>query len=178
MKNYKKVIDKKEFILPESKIIIRKDGMSYYNPTEEMILEDGWVEYIEPEIVKTEEDLLNEEKTMLISKISQYDSSENINEFYIDENKLWLNKSTRLSLKLRFDTELKHKKTTTTLWHNGISFTLKLEEAMNLIDKIELYASMCYDITQQHIANVKRLNNIDDVKNYDYKTGYPEKVRI
>ena len=32
-----------------NKIVITKDGMTTTNPTEEMILADGWVEYTEPE---------------------------------------------------------------------------------------------------------------------------------
>lgn len=31
-----------------NRIVISKDGMHTYNPTEEMILADGWVEYIPP----------------------------------------------------------------------------------------------------------------------------------
>lgn len=31
-----------------NEIVIRKDGMNTYNPTEEMILADGWVEYVPP----------------------------------------------------------------------------------------------------------------------------------
>ena len=45
-----------------SEIVITKDGMTTTNPTEEMILADGWVEYIEPEPTpapeKTEEEKL------------------------------------------------------------------------------------------------------------------------
>ena len=43
---------------------------------------------------------------------------------------------------------------------------------------IELYASACYDNTQAHVANVKSLENIEDVQNYDYRVGYPEKLRF
>ena len=178
MKTYKKVIDKKEVVLPEYKIIIRKDGMATYNPTEEMILEDGWVEYIEPEIVKTEEELLNEEKTILIDQISQYDSSENVNVFYIGENKLWFSKYNRLSLKMRFNAELESGKNTTILWSDGISFDLSLDRAIYILNEIEIYASSCYDKTQQHIANVKKMENIEDVKSYDYKQGYPDVLRF
>jgi hypothetical protein len=31
-----------------NRIVISKDGMHTYNPTEEMILADGWVEYVAP----------------------------------------------------------------------------------------------------------------------------------
>ena len=40
-------------IKTRNQIVIRKDGMNTYNPTEEMILADGWVEYAGP----TEEEL-------------------------------------------------------------------------------------------------------------------------
>lgn len=35
-------------IKSRNQIVIRKDGMNTYYPTEEMILADGWVEYIPP----------------------------------------------------------------------------------------------------------------------------------
>ena len=44
---------------------------------------------------------------------------------------------------------------------------------MRMLCQIEIYASKCYDNTQLHISNVKRLNNIDDIKKYDYRIGYP-----
>ena len=33
-------------IKPANRIVIKKDGMQIFNPSEEMILADGWVEYI------------------------------------------------------------------------------------------------------------------------------------
>ena len=33
-------------IKPANRIVIKKDGMQIFNPSEEMILTDGWVEYI------------------------------------------------------------------------------------------------------------------------------------
>ena len=42
MKLYEKIIDGKQHCKPANKIIIVKDGMQTFNPTEEMLLEDGW----------------------------------------------------------------------------------------------------------------------------------------
>ena len=42
MKLYEKIIDGKQHCKPANKIIIIKDGMQTFNPTEEMLLEDGW----------------------------------------------------------------------------------------------------------------------------------------
>ena len=43
---------------------------------------------------------------------------------------------------------------------------------------LEFYASTCYDNTQRHISNVNKLENINEVKDYDYKSGYPEKLKF
>ena len=42
MKLYEKIIDGKQHCKPANKIIIIKDGMQTFNPTEEMLLEDDW----------------------------------------------------------------------------------------------------------------------------------------
>jgi hypothetical protein len=39
-------------------IVIRKDGRVTYNPTEEMVLADGWVEYVIPEPKPIPEEVL------------------------------------------------------------------------------------------------------------------------
>lgn len=46
MKQYVKVINGLSVIRTRKQIVIQKDGMNTYNPTEEMILADGWVEYV------------------------------------------------------------------------------------------------------------------------------------
>lgn len=43
---------------------------------------------------------------------------------------------------------------------------------------IELYASACYDVTQMHLAAINGLTSVEEVKNYDYLAGYPEKLRF
>jgi hypothetical protein len=55
---------------------------------------------------------------------------------------------------------------------------LELDRARKMLGHIELYASKCYDNTQAHIANVKAIGDIDALKAYDYRTGYPEKLRF
>jgi hypothetical protein len=47
MKRYIKEINGKKTIKYANKIVIIKNGFQIINPTEEMILEDGWEEYIE-----------------------------------------------------------------------------------------------------------------------------------
>jgi hypothetical protein len=79
---------------------------------------------------------------------------------------------------LRFNSELAMKKENTTLWYNGISFTLPLDTAIQMLYALEVYASECYDNTQAHLANVAKLDTLDAVLEYDYTAGYPDKLHF
>lgn len=50
--------------------------------------------------------------------------------------------------------------------------------ALDMLDGIELYASACYDVTQMHLAAVDGLASVEELKNYDYTSGYPEKIKF
>jgi hypothetical protein len=174
MKKYVKEIEGKKVYKTRQQIVISKNGMSTYNPTEEMILSDGWVEYVYIEHEKTIEEYKNEK----INEIKHYDESSLVNEFYIQGLPVWLDKTTRVGLKLRFESEIAMGKTETSLWYDDIQFPLQLENAMQMLFAIELYASACYDNTHYHISRVNVLENIEDIKNYDYTIGYPEKLQF
>ena len=176
MKLYEKIIDGKQHCKPANKIVIVKDGMQTFNPTEEMLLADGWKVHEPIPYEPTEEEILNREKEYKIEEILRHDSSPEVNGFYIEGREMWLDKATRVGLKLRFDAELASGQTNTTLWYEGTPFNLELTNAVQMLNAIELYASACYDNTQSHIANVKSMETIDDIKHYDYRIGYPDKL--
>lgn len=178
MKLYEKIIDGKQHCKPANKIVIIKDGMQTFNPTEEMLLEDGWKVHEPIPYEPSAEETLNMEREYKIEDILRHDSSPEVNGFYIEGQEMWLDKATRVGLKLRFDAEIASGKTNTTLWYEGIPFNLELTNAIQMLNAIELYASACYDNTQAHIANVKAIEDIDILKVYDYRTGYPEKLEF
>jgi hypothetical protein len=159
-----------------NKITLIKDGMQIFNPTEEMILEDGWVEWGQPELIPQQ--AFESAKKDKINEILEYDSSSEVNEFFLGETSIWLDKATRAGLKLRFEAEIAMGKTETALWYNNEKYPLKLDVAMQMLYAIELYASACYDNTQLHLANVDALLTTEDISVYDYTTGYPEKLRF
>lgn len=135
---------------------------------------DGWEVHVAPIYEPTIEDY----RRSKIEEIETFDSSLEVNCFYINNQELWLDKSTRVGLKLRFDAEIASGQINTTLWYEGIPFNLDLANAVQMLNAIELYASACYDNTQMHIANVNTLNSIDSIEYYDYKQGYPEKLKF
>ena len=172
MKRYSKVIDGKTIIKSANEIVVRKNGMQTINPTEAQILADGWEVYERPIYTPTLEDV----KRNKVDEILAYDSSEAVNEFSIGGVPMWLDKATRAGLLLRFEAEAKAGRTSTTLWYNGLPFTLPLTYAQEILIALELYASACYDNTQSHIANVQKLESKEAVEAYDYTTGYPQKL--
>ena len=147
-----------------------------FNPTDEMLLENGWTVYVKPE--PTEQEILNRTKREKINEINHYDSSGEVNIFYIQGLPVWLDKATRAGLKLRFEAELAMKEENTTLWYGNQSFTLQLNMAIQMLYAIEVYASKCYDNTQKHLANVEKLETLEEIMEYDYKVGYPEKLNF
>lgn len=158
---------------------IKEVEVQTFNPTDEMLFADGWELYVLPETSeKTEDEIFNEEKQYIIEEIIRYDSSREVNEFYIQGIPVWLDKSTRAGLMLRFNSELALKKDTTTLWYEGQSFTLPLNTAMQMLYALEVYASECYDNTQLHLSNVDKLETLEELKEYDYRGGYPEKLNF
>lgn len=147
-----------------------------FNPSDELLFEDGWILYEEPE--PTEEDIFNEAKKELISNIEYYDSSSDVNMFFIQGIPVWLDKATRAGLKLRFEAEIAMGKTETALWYGNLQFPLPLDTAIQMLYAIEVYASECYDNTQAHLANVNVIDNLEELQNYDYTSGYPEKLNF
>lgn len=141
------------------------------NPeTNEITTEKYWlcdvIEFTKAELSKV---------NILEECIKAYDSSHCINEFTINGIPMWLDKDTRTGLQLRFEAEIAMGKTETTLWSNGQSFTLPLDKAMEMLKAIEVYASKCYNVTQEHLHNIATL---EDTSNYDYRIGYPNKLEL
>lgn len=170
-----KLYIKDNIVRPQNKIIVIKDEFQYINPSEELILEDGWMEY---EIKYTDEELLDRARSKKIQEILDYDTSPNINCFYMSDTEIWLDKETRTGLKLRFEAETNIGMIETSLWYNNIRFTLPTSSAVQMLYLLEIYASQCYDNTQFHIKSVSELTNVDDIENYDYTTGYPNKLKF
>ena len=118
-------------------------------------------------------------KWMLKTRIEMYDSSKHVNSFTIGGMETWLDKATRVGLKLRFEAEIRMGKQQTTLWQDGVSFPLPLvgeTTAIDMLDGIELYASACYDVTQMHLAAVAAMETVEELLAYDYTSGYPQKL--
>ena len=82
MKQYYKLIDEQMVFFHEP---LLSNDMQIFNPTEEQILNEGWIEYVipepEPEPIPdpTPEELLQQAKNAKITEIDAYNDSSNVN---------------------------------------------------------------------------------------------------
>lgn len=111
-----------------------------------------------------------------VSEIQLFDKSKDVNSFVFADETVWVDKSTRVGLFNSISIEEKAGKADTALWLNGVKYVVPISDALSMLNEIELYALDCYNVTQSHIAAVGALHTIEEIENYDYKTGYPVKL--
>ena len=170
------VLNRNEFIENPETGEMEEVNLQTFNPTDEMLFADGWEIYVPEPITLSAEEEIAQKRHELRREIEWYDSSDNVNMFYIGETKVWLDKATRAGLMLRFNSEVALQKENTTLWYNNTEFTLPITTAIQMLYALENYASECYDNTQRHLANVENLTTLEELNNYDITVGYPNKL--
>nr|DAS34760.1 MAG TPA: protein of unknown function (DUF4376) [Bacteriophage sp.] len=147
-----------------------------FNPTDEQLAEAGFIKEVPKE--KTKEELLAEAKEMKLAEIEAYDKSDAVNNFTLDGMPLWLPQEVRISVMNSTNVRKQLGLTDTTLWLNGMKLVLPCDLVLELLAKIENYALLAFDTTEEHKANVRKLTNIEDVEKYDYTKGYPVQLNF
>lgn len=123
-------------------------------------------------------DALSVAKQTVLNELAAYDVSPEINSFSVNGITAWYDKVTRVGLmnSITIVKSLGYK--TTTLWFGDTKYNLDCDKAIDLLSKIEMYALDCYNRTAAHRQAIEELTDIADVLQYDYKSGYPEKLEI
>ena len=130
------------------------------------------------EVESASDDALEVAKQAVSEAILAYDSSSSVNEFTLQGVPMWLDKATRAGLKLRLEAEQAAGKEETTLWYGTAAVTLPVSTAMVMLNRLEIYASESYDVTQGHLARIALMEIVEEVLGYDYTEGYPEKLNF
>ena len=117
-----------------------------------------------------------------IKEIQDYDKSNAVNSFSLDGMDVWLDKATRVGLMNSISIEKNQRKINTTLWFavKGVmhKFEIDIDKAIAMLGALEMYALECYNTTAQHIANVSKLTTAKEIEDYDYTSGYPQKLNL
>jgi hypothetical protein len=202
MKYYKLINN--ELVTSPSELTI--GGVLVTNPTQEQYLSQGWkpllvaeqlkkdsYHQIESIYIETNEYIIKKYKLVLIDDIDRakrikinelmkYDSSSEVNSFYINGMEIWLDKNDRVSLMYSIESEENILSNTTTVIYTktkpSIPITLDITMAKTLLQTIEVYAKNSYGVTQTHLNNILNLTTSEDVNNYNFKQGYPNKINL
>ena len=166
MKRY--VNDKGEYVTSSMMI----GGRMVSNPTEEMLIEAGYHEYVEP--AKTISDC----KADKLAEITAYDASEAVNSFTLGGTDMWLSFDERARIRQSIDAYRGEGKTEMSKWFGGKGFRYTLDEWEAMLNKLSVYASEALNVTESHKAEVEALTDVEAVKSYDVSKGYPDKLSL
>ena len=121
---------------------------------------------------------IKEIKELLLSLQAEYDNSAEVNSFYLNGKRVWLDKATRVGLINSLNLEKSTGKTDTILWFNNISITIDIDKALQLLPIVEMYAKECYNNTHQHYSDIAKLETLEDCLLFDITSDYPNILKI
>lgn len=177
MNKYYKIVNGNKLIKFPQNIVIIKEGKQYINPSEDLILEDGWAIY-EPTLEDSLENAINHK----LRELEQYDTSESVNICYINNNdstlSYWANKAERSILKTALQDCLSVGRQSYRLDLRDLEVSLEIEceKLLQMLSALEVYAIDCYNTTTDHMYAIKNLTSVAEVEAYNYTVGYPDKI--
>ena len=111
---------------------------------------------------------------ILIALIKYYDKSDSVNSFYYKDKQEWLDKNTRLGLQNLINSGANN----ITIQLKDQIVDIKATKLKEFLNQLEVYAGKCFSVTAKHLEAIKQLNTIDELINYDFKSGYPLKITL
>ena len=153
---------------------IELNGCVVCNPTEDMLQQAGYEEYVEP--LLTEKEKLEQAKADKIEEIEQYDNSPSVNFFTLNGKERWLKNDLRRSLSYSTNILKEDGEKTVDIWFDTECETMNIDNALYMLKELEVYAKQTKDVTHQHKAEVMALTSIEEVEAYDITKDYPEKL--
>lgn len=182
MKRYEKNIDGRIVKKPLSGIVVITDGQQIFNPTEEMVIADGWVECVE---ITPSYDVVELAKNRKIRELHRYDESKEVNDCIIvyqgQELHYWANKTERDALKgaLRDCMAMGREFYRLDLREKGVSLTIRCELLLQMMAVLEVYAIDSFNKTTDHEFAIKACATQVEVDAYVFRgVGYPEIPRF
>lgn len=109
-----------------------------------------------------------------IVQIKEYDKSNAINKFIINSKEVWMDKDTRVGIKNGIVAQKEEGATTVSVMFGDTWYELPVEDALGILNAVEVYAMACFKRTSEHITAVESLTTIDAVSSYDFTTSYPK----
>ena len=115
-------------------------------------------------------------KEYVIAQIDAYDKSDNVNQFIISGEQMWLTVEEREQIANQISANEAVGRDEMTKWFGGVQFTYSIALWRQMLVALEVYAGDALNVTEQHKATVNAMRKTDRVIAYDFTAGYPEKL--
>lgn len=125
-----------------------------------------------------EEVTLEAAKKAKIEEIEAYNESKDVNIFYLNDTPLWLTPDLRTNVERQIKARQSLGQNIAPIAIGGTVMDIPCEQGLQMLAELEIYAADAYNATEMHKAAVNALTDVESVKAYDYKTGYPEIKRF
>lgn len=154
--------------------VLRTETGETLNPTEQQMIDAGWQVYVEPEPTNAEK--LAAAKAEKIAQIEAYDASPNVEMFTINDVPMWLGHELRQQIRTSAIAYRANGYNEMTKVFGGAEFTFEIDVWIQMLNALEVYAAEALNTTERHKNNITQMDNIQNVIDYDYTTGYPLKL--
>ena len=126
----------------------------------------------------TEAALTAAAQKIVLEKITDWDTSEAVNGFILNGQRVWLDKATRVGLMNSTTIAKGMGQATTTLWLGDVKLVVECDKAIQLLSALEMYALECFNTTAAHKKAVAEMGTVEEVLGYDYTAGYPKMLEM
>lgn len=149
-------------------------------PSVEQLTDWGFVEWVEPE--PTPEQLLERAKQEKIAELVAYDNSDAVNGFEVVKDgqtiTTWIEPEKRSNYRGSLEDCVLLGVTDVDVPIAGMLISMTVADARVKLAQVQLYADSCTIVTESHKAAILLLQSVQDVEEYDFRAGYPEKLRF
>ena len=156
-------------------VLLSDEQVAFHEEHPSATVEEVWNMELKPVVERT----LADAKREMLMNIENYDNGENVNDFTINDMiHAWFTPAERGNYANSINAAKLLGKETLIFAVGENVLQVKTEDAEKMLAAIQLYADECYMVTKQHQMEIESLSTIEDVDNFDYTKGYPEKLNF
>lgn len=156
-------------------VLLSAEQVSFRQENPSASVLEVWNMQMNPPHVRTLEMAKNEK----LNEIDEYDVSDAVNSFTVNHSiEGWFTPAERSNYRNSIDAAKVLGVEELSFYVGNISLTVPTSLAEQMLAQVQLYADQCFMVTKAHKANVDVLQTIEDVDNYNFRTGYPERLNF
>lgn len=155
---------------------LSEEQVKFYEENPNASVKEVWDMQLKPPYQPT----LEEVKASKINELLMFDESSEVNSFTINHMvSAWFTPAERSNYKSSIEAAKLLQHTSLSFFVGNMMLEIQdIQLAEVMLAQIQLYADQCFLVTKQHQVNIMSLETIEEVENYDYSVGYPEKLNF